>query len=307
MSRRLPSLTALRAFEAAARHLSFVRAAAELHVTPAAISQQVRGLEEHLGLPLFRRRARGLVLTDAGASYLPGVSEGFDRLAHATEHLQGADLKGRLSISVLPSFGVAWLAQRLPDFWSRYPEIDLHVDASPDLIDFADGAYDLAVRYGHGRYPGLRATLLMTENVYPVCSPTLLHGPNALRRPRDLRHHTLLHDFGDRHDEPGLSWRSWLRELGVPAIDPTAGPKFADSTAMLRTVETGAGVMIGRSALVDDLLLSGRLVRPFPVSRPADFAYYMVVPEATADVPKIAAMRDWLRDAVQAGAGDDES
>ena len=238
MLTRLPPLNALRAFEAAARHTSFARAADELAVTPAAISQQVRQLEEDLGVQLFRRLPRGLMLTDAGRSCLPELGKAFHHLARAVEDVRAGSIDGRLVVSVIPSFAHRWLLPRLPTFCAAFPRIDLTISAEMRNVDFANEDVDIGIRYGRGVYPGLETSLLLTELVFPVCAPALLNGPKGIRRPEDLRHHTLLHDRQLSGQEPSLYWRQWLRDHGLADIDADRGPGFTDST-MLTEAERG--------------------------------------------------------------------
>jgi LysR family glycine cleavage system transcriptional activator len=288
MARFLPPLNALRAFEAAGRHLSFTRAAAELNVTQAAVSHQIKALEERLGISLFRRLNRALLLTDAGQAYLPAVRDTFDALARATERLMARDRVGALTASVLPSFAAKWLVPRLGRFREQHPGIDVRLSADHQMTDFARENVDCAIRYGQGDYPGLESTRLMTEDVFPVCSPLLLKGDNALRTPDDLRHHTLL------HDDFRVDWRLWLLAAGVEDIDPTRGPTFTDSSMVIQAAVEGQGVALARSVLAASDLAAGRLVKPFDVSLPARWAYYLVCPRAMRDNPKIIAFRDWL-------------
>ncbi len=297
MARRLPPLNAVRAFEAAARHLSFTKAAEELHVTQAAVSHQVKTLEQHLGLKLFRRLNRALVLTEAGQAYLPPVRRIFDQLYEATKRLTEHEARGKLTVSVLPSFAARWLVPRLGRFVKTYPEIDIRVAPSETLADFAREDVDVGIRYGRGRYPGLRTDRLMTEDIFPVCSPVLLQGSHPLRRPTDLKHHVLLHD--DDHGD----WRTWLLAAGVEDVDPTRGPVFTDSSMLVQAAVEGQGVALARGALAADDLASGRLVRPFMLSLPAEFAYYVVCPETTADQPKVVAFREWLLQESKRGGG----
>jgi LysR family glycine cleavage system transcriptional activator len=288
MARRLPPLNALRAFEAAARHLSFTRAAGELHVTQAAISHQVKALEEHLGRQLFRRMNRALLLTDDGQAYLPSVSRAFALLNEATNDLLTKQAPGPLTVSALPSFAARWLVPRLGRFRQVQPDIDLRIDPSTALSDFAAGDVDVAIRYGRGRYPGLRTDWLMTEDIFPVSSPALVEGPHPIREPRDLQHQVLLHDDG--HGD----WRTWLLAAGVENVDPARGPIFTDSSMLIQAAMAGQGIALARGVLAADELAAGRLVRPFTLSLPTEFAYYLVCPEHTAEHPKIAAFRDWL-------------
>lgn len=295
MSRRLPPLNALRAFEAAARHMSFTRAAGELNVTQAAVSHQVKALEESLGLALFRRQNRNLFLTDQGQAYFPAVRDALDTLAEATEGLRDIDAGSVLTVSVLPSFAARWLVPRLGRFRQRHPDYDLRLDASHDLADFGRDDVDVAIRMGSGNYPGMRTDRLMREAVFPVCAPALLHGANPLRRPEDLRHHTLL------HDENRAQWRIWLSVNKVRDVHPERGPIFIDSGMLIEAAARGQGVALGRSALAYDDMATGRLVRPFDLSLPHQYAYYLVCPESYAERPKIVAFREWLLEEI---AGD---
>jgi LysR family glycine cleavage system transcriptional activator len=289
MARRLPPLNGLRAFEAAARHLSFTRAADELNVTQTAISHQIRGLEERLGVRLFRRLPRGLVLTEEAQLYLPPVRDAFDQIAAATERLNKEQTGGALTVSMLPSFAARWMVPRLGRFRAAHPDIDLRITASMELVDFARDDVDVAIRRGGGNYPGLWVLRLFGESVYPVCAPALRDGPHGLRRPEDLRHHTLL------HDDDTSGWRLWLETIGVEGVDANRGPVFSDSGMLLQATVDGHGVALGRSVLVSADLAAERLVRPFEeISMPFQFAYYFVCPHTHADRPKVVALRDWL-------------
>jgi LysR family glycine cleavage system transcriptional activator len=294
MKSRLPPLNALRAFEAAARHGSFAKAADELSVTPAAVSQQIRLLEEDLGATLFRRLPRGLVVGEAAKRALPELGKAFAHLARAVEDLRGGSLAGPLIVSVIPSFATRWLVPRLSGFIEAYPEIELTVRSELRSVDFAREEVDLGIRYGKGIYPGLDTRLLLTEEVFPVCAPSLLVGRHPLRRLEDLRHHTLLHDRCLTGEEPSLYWRHWLRDAGITGIDADRGPGFTDATIMIEATLRGMGVALGRSGLCADDLAAGRLVRPFTASRPADYSYYVVTPEGHAGSPRVAAFLAWL-------------
>lgn len=286
--RRLPPLNALRAFEAAARHASFTRGAAELCVTQAAVSHQVRALESHLGLKLFRRLDRALVLTEEGESYFRVVRDALDRLDEATARLVAGEERSLLTVSLLPSFAARWLVRRLGRFREAYPHIDVRLDPNTRLTDFTREDVDVAVRYGLGVYPGLRSDRLLEEQVYPVCSPALLQGKKPLRTPRDLAHHVLLH--ADSHED----WLQWLVSERIEGVDAKRGPMFTDSSMLLEAAISGQGVALGRSVLAEAELASGRLVRPFAQSQPAGQAYYLVCPEIAADRPKIRAFREWI-------------
>jgi LysR family glycine cleavage system transcriptional activator len=287
-ARKLPPLNALRAFEAAARHLSFKRAAAELHVTQAAVSHQVRALESQLGMPLFARLHRALALTPAGARYLPALSDAFDRLDEATLALRARPRTPRLVLSVVPSFGANWLVPRLGAFRARHPGIDLVVLSSSELADFARDPVDVGIRFGPGRWPGVRADLLLAEEYLPVVSPKLARGRRSLRKPDDLRRHTLLHD--ETHD----AWRAWLASAGVTGVDPERGVVFSDSSQLVAAAAAGQGVALARKLLAAPHLRARTLVQPFKGSVPAEFAYYVVCAESRADEPAIRAFRQWI-------------
>ncbi len=296
MARALPPLSALRAFEASGRHLSFTKAADELGVTPAAVSHQVRQLEEFLGVALFRRLHRTVLLSDAGQSCLPLLTEGFDRLAEGIALLRRSDETGPLTVSVAPSFAVKWLVPRIEGFTSLHPDIDVRISATMALVDFRTDQVDMAIRYGNGDYPGLRIDKLFAESVTPMCSPALLDGAAPLRRPADLRGHTLLHDDSLYISGPAPDWRMWLRLAGVDDVDPDRGPRFNQAAHAMEAAIEGLGVVLGRESLAASDIAAGRLVRPFALTLPTEFAYYLVRPDAGGDRPKVAAFRDWILD-----------
>ena len=301
MNRRLPPLNSLRTFEAAARHLSFKKAAGELHVTPAAVSHQIRTLEEYCGTLLFHRLARALRLTDAGQAALPLLREGFDKLAEASDVMQVDERPGVLTISVAPSFGAKWLIPRLDRFRSAHPEYDVRIDATDALADFAGDGVDIALRFGRGVYRNLRSECLMPEVSVPVCSPGLLEQGllergAPLKRPEDLRHHTLLHVHWTTEDDAAPSWRMWLCAAGVEGVDAGRGPRFNTESMVMEAAIAGQGVALCGAALVEGDLRAGRLVRPFPPSlnQMTSFNYYAVYPEDKAGDPKVVAFRDWV-------------
>ena len=299
MARPLPPLNALRAFESAGRHLSFTKAAAELNVTPAAISHQVKALEELLEVPLFRRLTRALRLTDAGQAALPTLSQGFDKLAQGVEQMRAHCESGVLTISVSPSFGAMWLVPRLERFRSRHPDIEIRIDGTDRLVDLARDDADVAVRYGPGGYNGVRLDCLFSQVNTPVCSPALLSGEHPLGQPDDLRHHTLLHvDWKDAE----ASWRMWLLAAGLHDIDPTRGPRFTMENMAVQAALDGHGVALIGDILVADDLAAGRLVRPFDpsLSTPLKFSYYLLSAKDSAEQPKVAAFRDWLLEEARA-------
>lgn len=288
MRRRLPSLNALKAFEATARQESFTKAAQELCVTQGAVSQQVKALEDELGVRLFRRERQRLVITDAGRSYLEVVRDAFDRLAMGTERLLQREKSGTLTITTSPNFAAKWLVHRLGRFSETHPGIDLRVSASIQHVDFAREDIDLALRHGDGQWPGLRATRLCTEQLFPVCSPKLLSGRGALRSPRDIRHHTLL------HINSTADWARWLARAEVEGVDYKRGTVYNQDSMAIDAAVDGQGIAIARTALVSWDLLSGRLVQPFPQALEAPYAFWIVCPQSTADLPKISAFRNWV-------------
>jgi LysR family glycine cleavage system transcriptional activator len=293
--RRLPPLNALRAVEASARHRSFTKAADELAVTPAAVSHQVKALEDLLGVTLFRRTKRAWLLTDEAQAVLPGIRDGFERLLAAVEQLGAVGKTGVLTVSLAPSFAVKWLLPRLDRFQAAHPEIDVRVAASMELVDFGVGDVDVAIRYGAGSYSDLMVERLVSDTVYPVCSPDLLKGPHALTSPDRLRHHVLLHDDSPDDDETCPTWQMWLKAAGVAGIDAARGPRFNQSSLVLEAAILGRGVALAKSTLADADVAAGRLVRPFYVSVPVNFAYYVVYPETKAALPKVRLFHDWLR------------
>jgi LysR family glycine cleavage system transcriptional activator len=293
----LPSLTGLRAFEAAARHMSFTLAAAELNVTQTAISHQIRRLEEQLGLRLFIRRNRSLLLTREAADYLPQIRSAFEDLRKATENLRRSEQSGLLTVSTTASLATKWLVSRVSAFQDAHPAIEVRIATSAHLVDFAREQVDLAVRYGRGTWPGLRAHWLMAEHIFPVCSPALLTGANPLSRPEDLANHTLLHTMVSRED-----WQLWLTASDLPvSIAMRRGLTFDQGFMAVQAAVEGLGVALGRTHLVEDDIAAGRLVAPFDMLLPANAGYYVVCPEATADTPKIALFRDWLIASAKAG------
>ncbi|UZE48665.1 transcriptional regulator GcvA [Rhodopseudomonas sp. P2A-2r] len=290
MTARLPSLNGLRAFEAAARHLSFTNAAAELNVTQTAISHQIRRLEEELGIKLFLRQNRALTLTPQARDYLPGVRAAFNDLRLATDRLQRKGNDRVLTISTLASLASKWLLPKLSTFQAAHPDIDVRITTSTSLVDFNAGDVDAAIRYGRGQWPGLRADWLTADQVFPVCSPALLAGERPLRSPADLAHHTLLHSSGYDDD-----WRLWLTAAGLSAdIAKQPSLSFDMIFMTLQAAIDGLGVAISRTTYVEGDLAKGRLMVPFQIRLPADAGFYLVAPEAAAETPKLAAFRKWL-------------
>ncbi|ADM09066.1 transcriptional regulator, LysR family protein [Parvularcula bermudensis HTCC2503] len=289
--RKLPPLNSLRAFEAAARHLSFTKAAEELNVTPGAVSQQVKLLEETVGVSLFHRGAKGLVLTEGGIAALPSLRDGFDRLDAGVRLMGQQRGSGRLAVSVAPSFASKWLVPRLDRFQERHPDIDVYVHADMDLIDFSMDDVDVAIRYGQGTYPDLDVQRLMNEKIVPVCAPKLLTAEPPLKKIGDLAHHTLLHDNGNDHEI--ATWPMWLKAAGA-RVDGTRGPRFNQSSLVIEAAVAGRGVALAKYALAEADLEAARLVIPFDLTSPTDFAYWLVHPHAKAALPEVKAFKSWI-------------
>ncbi|MDH4246372.1 MAG: transcriptional regulator GcvA [Deltaproteobacteria bacterium] len=288
MAFELPPLNALRAFEIAATRLSFKDAARVLHVTPGAVSQQVRTLEEALGVRLFSRTVRRVSLTEAGQTLLPAAREAFQRLELAVGALRQQEESGPITVSVVPSFAAKWLVPRLGRLHAVHPEISVRISATLQLADFVTDGVDVAIRIGKGKFPGLQVLHLMNEDLFPVCSPRLLEGQHALRAPADLRHHTLLHD--EHYD----GWREWLNQNGGEDVIAEQGAVFNDASLALQAAIAGLGVAMTRTALAADDLAAGLLVRPFPGMLPSRFSIWIVCPKEYARRPKVARFMDWL-------------
>lgn len=302
MARPLPPLNPLRAFEVAARHLSFTKAADEMFVTPSAVGHQVKTLEEHLGMALFIREAKALTLTAAGRAYLPSVQEAFRVLTDATRQLS-AELAQVLRVDIPPTFAAKWLVPRLDRFIKAHPEIDIRVSTDSSPPDFARDTYDVAIRFGSGYYPGLHSEMCLAVNVFPVCSPHLLYGEHPLREPADLKHHTLLHDASTYSNGSNPHWSAWLKHAGALNVDASRGLSFTPSHLVITAAIDGLGVALVKDSWVEQDLLAGRLVRPFEVSLPVGSAYYMVFPMHRAGDVRIATFVDWVRSEGMAPAG----
>lgn len=292
--KQLPPLNALRVFEAAARHLSFTKAAEELHVTPGAVSQQIKALEDFLQTPVFRRQKRALLLTDEAQASLPVLREGFDKLVEAGEILSRKADAGRLTVSVAPSFASKWLVPRLDKFQEAHPDIDVWVSADMNVVDFAVDDVDIAIRYGPGRYAGLVTEHLMAEKIIPVCSPALLSGDNPIKRPQDLVHHTLLHDSGNDKDPGCPNWPMWLKAAGVDHKAGDRGLKFNQSSLVIEAAVAGKGVALAKAALALADLEAARLVIPFDLTTPTEFSYYVVHPPSKSSSPAVKAFKNWV-------------
>lgn len=291
-------LNALRAFEASARHQSFSAAAAELHVTPAAVGQLVRTLEEWLGAPLFHRSTSGrarLVATETAERALPDIRAGFDRLTSGLERLKEGSASGVLTVTVSPAFAAKWLLPRIDRFQTAWPDTDVRLDTSLKPVDFVAQRVDIGVRYGTGSWPGLKADKLMDEEVYPVCSPGLLREGGRLRQPNDLTRDTLIHDLSMDSHAGFPSWDAWLQKAGVTGVTTTRGLQINNSAAVLQAAIDGHGVALARSVMAHDDLTTGRLVRLFPdVTFASPLAYYVIYRAECSGLPRLMAFRDWL-------------
>jgi LysR family glycine cleavage system transcriptional activator len=287
--RRLPPLAGLRAFEAAARHLSFKRAAEELHVTATAISHQVRQLEETIGVKLFERRTRHVLLTAEGQVLLPVLRDGFDSFAHIIEGLSRKQRRATVTLSATPAFTAKWLVPRIAEFRKARPDIDLTLLATLDVVDLNSAVADLALRYGPGPYPGLVSEPLTIDRFAPVVSPRL-----GVKKPGDLRSATLLHFDWYRSDPNNPTWRRWLKIAGIEGIDARAGLRFSDETHAIQATVAGAGIALHSLLLVSEELAQETLVAPFGPEIEG-FTLHLVHGRAKLLTEPIEAVRDWLR------------
>jgi LysR family transcriptional regulator, glycine cleavage system transcriptional activator len=293
MRKALPPLSSLRSFEAVARQLSFSKAAEELHVTPGAVSQQIRQLEDLLGVKLFDRTRRSVAPTDTATRMLPEIQAGLDMLARACSSKTAPVGERTLTISVAPSFASKWLLPRLASFYDQYSDIDLRISATVGLADFKRDKVDLAIRLGHGRYPGLHAEPLFAEALTPLCSPRLLKSKGRLKKPDDLQKHRLIHDTSI----PGggdAAWERWLAAAGARHVSAHRGARFTLAELAMQAAIDGAGVVLGRVVLAEGDVAAGRLVRPFKTILPLDVSYFLVRSNAVAPRQEAVAFREWL-------------
>lgn len=297
--RRLPSLNALRAFWAAAKHRSFAAAADELHVTASAVSLQIRQLEEELDMKLFDRTPKGLALTAEGNRLLPGINQAFDSLRGSIAALDDKPTHAAsLTISVAPSFATKWLLPRLGAFLDRNPGIEVDVKADIELSDFAKDGIDLAIRYGAGNYPGLAVELLLRDRMFPVCSPELLMRHGQRNPDKVFSAAALLHDASADRDPSVPSWKMWLKAAGLDEIDWRKGPRFNQTALALDAALAGLGIALAPAVLIEADLAAGRLVRLASDELLGDFAYYIVHPSEKARAPAMQAFKAWLKQAI---------
>ncbi len=288
MGRRLPPLNSLKCFEAAGRLLSFTGAARELNVTQAAISHQIKVIEEYLGVALFERYPRRLALTEQGKTLLPEVIEAFDRVSAAIGTLSKDHYSNMISVRLAPSFAAKWLSPRLKYFWLQYPEIDLCLYHAHAAVDFEREEIDIAVTYGKGDWPGVVADKLLSLDFFPVCSPAFLHNDKPLTSLDNLHYYTLLHDANYE------CWRDWLKLAGLGDIQSDKGTIIDDTNVLIQAAIDGQGIALGSTTFVEDHLESGRLVRPFDVILENEFSYYVVCPEPHLKNPAVLAFKEWL-------------
>lgn len=322
MTFRLPPLNALRAFEAAARHLSFKNAAQELAVTPTAISHQIKLLEDFLQLSLFNRLTRALELTPQGSALLPKVREGMNCFAAAVESARTQGNTGRLVVLLPPSFATRWLVPRLRSFALAQPNIHLHVIRSnktiggaqtPSLSSFDDEVQLqpqdtlVVIRFGHGDYPGFQVDRMFGSDYIAVCSPKLLAGTPPLRVPEDMRHQVLLHDETITSVRSGSAWDAWFKLAGIEGVDSHAGPHFSDSGLAYVAALDGLGVALASKPLVANAIAQGRLVAPFDISVQQSYAYFLLTPQVWVDRPAVVAFRTWLLDQAQTEASNSKA
>ena len=301
MARRLPPLNALRTFEAAARHVSFIHAADELAVTPGAVSRQVKALEQWLGAPLFRRAHKQVSLTPLGRSYLEAVSEPLEALALATDRATRRESSRPLAIYCYPTFALRWLVPRWGRFYDAHPEIDVQLTTSLQPVDFSRDDYDAAIRVGEDLegQPGMTARKLVDVELIPVCSPAVAA---ELAGAADLANATLLHN-APRPDD----WRRWLTFAGIDDVDAGAGPRFDSLNLSIQAAIGGVGVAIGIRTLVEEELASGRLVQPFGPSRLSSRPFYLTYPSHRARDKRLAVFAEWLDGEAHPGAARKEN
>ena len=285
MSRPFPPLSALRPFEAAARLESFSRAAGELHLTHGAVSHQVRALEEFLGTPLFARHGKRVALTAQGRAFAERVRRALAEIAAAAAEVRAPRHERRLGVSELPSFASRWLMPRLVRFMERHPEIEVSVNATTALADFASGEVDVAIRYGRGPWPPLVCEMFLEDEYFAVASPKLA---KQVKEPADLLRMRIIHDDGGY-------WTPWFAAAGVPLQAPVAGPRFDDATYALQAAARGEGVTLARRSIVGEDLERGVLKRLFKLSVPSNERYWFVSPRETAQAPKVRAFREWVK------------
>ena len=288
MARRLPPLNSLKSFEAAGRLLSFTRAAQELNVTQAAVSHQIKVIEEYLGMALFVRTPRKLVLTEQGKALLPDVIEAFDKVSNAIGAIKQEPSSKMISVRLAPSFAAKWLSPRLKYFWLQYPEIDLCLYHAHPAVDFDREEIDIAVTYGKGDWSGVVVDPILSLDFFPVCTPTFMTNDKPLSDIDNLRYYSLLHDANYE------CWADWLNLANIDGINASKGTIIDDTNVLIQAAVDGQGVALGSTTFVQDLLDSGKLIKPFDITLVNEFAYYIVCPEAHLKNPSVQAFKNWL-------------
>lgn len=296
MLRHIPGLQSLKAFDASARHLNFTRAAAELNVTPAAVSHQIKELEEAVGVPLFQRTSRHMQLTRQGQILKPAIADALEGLTRALQKLRQVENPTQVRVTASPSIAAKWLVPRIDRFLEEMPGADVRIDVSSEPLDFDREDIDVAIRFGEGIYPGLVVEKLFHDTLFPVCSPELLKSAKPLREPRDLLQFTLIHLDWEAQGAVWPNWRMWMLAAGVKDFNDTRGLHFSQTSLAVQAAVDGHGVALGDSTLVADDLASGRLVKPFELSlkSPAQFAYHLITRRETAERPMTRAFRNWI-------------
>jgi LysR family glycine cleavage system transcriptional activator len=292
--KRLPPLKSLQAFEAAGRHLSFTEAARELNVTPGAISQQIRLLEEFLEVTLFKRLNRQIVLTEDGHLFLPLISGGFEQFGEAVARLREKNRQGPLTITSAPSFVSKWLIPRLARFKSEHPGIDVRIDTSDRLVDFKHEDIDVGIRFGNGVYPELETVYLFSFDLIPVCAPDLMQRGHGLKKISDLKNHTLLHSNYDEIDPGFPDWAMWLKVVEAEDVDADHGIYFNQSDLLFQAALDGQGVALLANVMAEPEIKAGRLVQPFATRLPVKLNYHLVTSPNKALIAKVAAFREWI-------------
>ena len=301
--RRLPPLNSIRAFEATARHLSFSKAADELNVTPGAVSQQVKVLEDSLNIKLFKRKNRMILLTDEGQICLPFLSEGLDKLAQGVESILDLSIDKPLTITASPTFASRWLLPRLTSFRQQFPDIDVRIEATNEIADLVNDDIDVGIRFGSGEYAGLEVDYLFSQSVIPVAKPSLLEGENTIQSPDDLKRHTLLHAHGDYFqldDNTHVDWEMWFATVGVDGIDASHGLHFSQYNLLIEAALRGQGVALVGDAVISEELESGQLVKLFEKTDiPLTFSYFLAYSNSKANLSRVKIFRQWLLDEVK--------
>jgi LysR family transcriptional regulator, glycine cleavage system transcriptional activator len=307
MLEHFPGLRSLRAFDAAARHLSFTRAAEDMGVTPAAISNQIKEMEDQLGFELFIRTSRSMRLTKEGEILRIAADESLETLAKALHRIKRLENRNQIRVSSTPSVAAKWLVPRLDGFLNAFPSADVRIDVSNSLVDFDRDDVDVAIRFGAGKYPGLRADLLFQDTLSPVCSPSPITKDRPLETPKDLLRHTLIHLDWQASGSPWPNWRMWMQAAGIKEFDDKRGLHFGQTSLTIQAAIDGQGVALGDSNLVADDLAEGRLVKPFELSlkAPDSFSYFVITRLNTEEVPLVNAFRDWCLAEADAGRDSD--